>query len=194
MAVTLSTILNGITGLSFRTQVNDNFTALNNGKSDTTHTHTDYETSIATNTSDIGTINTTTIPAATARLDSLEAFHTYDYTNVANVTVTNDVYETVATLTTPTRDVGTYEIRMSQLYTLNSTTNSAFFRFRINGGSWVEVRREPKDNTDAIPMSYWRVLELGVAGAITVEVQSRKGNAADILTIAELNIAVDRKA
>jgi hypothetical protein len=186
----LTTILNGITGLSFRTQVNDNFTALNNAKSETTHNHNTLyatkatETTVATNTTDIGLVDD--------RVTALESFHTYDYNIASNITVTNDVYENVLTLTTPIREAGTYEIRMSQMYSLNSTINSAFFRFRVNGGAYVEVRREPKDNTDIIPMDYWKVLTHAGGTTITVEIEARKGNASDILTIAEINAAVTR--
>lgn len=189
---TLTELLNNISGLTFRQTVNDNFTALNNAKSETTHNHDTayaakaYETTVDAQTTDIAT-NTSDIVA-------LQGLQTYDYQTGSNITVTNDVYENVLTLTTPVRDAGTYELRMSQLYSLNSTTTSAYFRFRINGGTYVEVRKEPKDNTDLIPMSYFKVLTHAGGSAITIEIEARKEVAGDILTIAEISAAVDRKA
>lgn len=191
---TITDLQNEMTGLTFRTTLNNNFDNLNNDKAETTHTHAGVYTPVADTTALDARVTTNEGDIATnsASITALEGLSTYDYATISNVTVTNDVYENILTLTTPIRDAGTYEIRMSQMYTLASTVNSAYFRFRVDGGTWVEVRREPKDVTDIVPMDYWKVIS-HVGGTITVEVESRKGNAADVLTILEMSAAVVRK-
>lgn len=148
---------------------------------------------ILTNTSDIGT-NTANILTNTINLAALEEFHTYDYIKGTGITVTNDVYEEVARLTTPSRDAGVYKLSQSMLYSLNSTTTSAYFRFSTNGGStWSEIRREPKDNTDVLPSAYTSTIA-HTGGIFDLIIQSRKENAADILTISSIDVIFERKA
>ena len=123
----------------------------------------------ATNTANIAT-NTSNIVTATAVLSALDARLTaaeskalfipsYDYVQGNSITVTGAVYEEIARLTTPSREAGIYKLSQSMMYSLNSTTNSAYFRFSINGGStWNEIRREPKDNLDVLPSAYTSTL------------------------------------
>jgi len=119
---------------------------------------------------------------------------TYDYAQVANHTVTNDVYEEVLRLTTVSRPTGVYKAELSMIYSLNSTTTSAFFRFSIDGGTtWTEVRKEPKDNTDLVPEAYPFTVS-HTAGARVIIIQARKENAADVLNIAAMDIMFERRA
>lgn len=134
---------------------------------------------IDTNTSDIATLQT---------------LNDFSSQTVNNHTVVGDVFEAVTTYTGASKPAGTYMITLSMLYSLNSTTTAAFFRFTLDGGStWYSVKREPKDNTDAMAMTY-SFPYTHVSGDIVIGVESRKENAADILTIAQLNVMVDRKA
>ena len=118
---------------------------------------------------------------------------TYDYDTASNVTVTNDVYQEVARLTTPSRPAGTYEVKLSMLYSLNSTTTSAYFRFSLDGGvSWTEVIEEPKDITDNRAKTLLLV-DIHTLGIKDIVVQARKEVAGDVMTISNLSVIYERK-
>lgn len=143
----------------------------------------DAITQIDTNTADITALKTYALFVPT-----------YDYTQVPNFIVTNDVYEQVARLTTASRAAGTYKLDESMLYSLNSTTTSAFFRFSVDGGlTWSEIRREPKDNLDVLAEAYTSTI-VHAGGVIDIVIQARKENASDVLTIHKLDIILERKA
>ena len=154
---------------------------------------------ISTNTASIAT-NTTNIAALAAesivnedRIDTLEGFHTFDYVSGQSITVPSTTYSSVLSLTTPSRPAGTYVLTQSMLYSLDNTGASAYFRFTINGGgTWTEIRREPKDNTDLTPESFSKVL-VHPGGVFDIEIQSRKEALGDVLTIYDINLFVERK-
>ena len=156
-------------------------------------------TDIATNTASIAT-NTTNIAALAAeagvnedRIDTLEGFHTFDYAAGQTITVPSTTYSSVLSLTTPSRPAGTYVLTQSMLYSLDSTGDSAYFRFTINGGStWTEISKEPKDTTDLAPESFSKVL-VHPGGVFDIEIQSRKEALGDVLTIYDINLFVERK-
>ena len=117
----------------------------------------------------------------------------YDYNKVSSITVANDVYEEVNRLTTPSRVAGTYKLTQSMLYTLNTTTRSAYFRFSVDSGTtWTEIVREPKDNTDIIPLSYTQTI-VHTGGIFEIIIEARKENAADVLTILIMDLIFERK-
>ena len=118
---------------------------------------------------------------------------TYDYIKESAITVTGDVYEEIARLTTSSRDAGIYKLTQSMLYTLNSTTTSAFFRFSIDGGvNWGEIRREPKDNLDTIPSAYTSTI-VHSGGVFEVIIESKKENSGDILVVSTIDLIFERK-
>ena len=120
-------------------------------------------------------------------------YMTYDYSKVADVTVTDATYEQVAELVTPSRVAGTYKLTLSMLHTLNTTARSAYFRFSQDGGStWVEVPREPKDTTDKDPRTLIQTV-VHTGGIMDIKVQARKEAAGDVLIIDALNIIFERK-
>ena len=158
----------------------------------------------ATNTANIAT-NTSNIVTATAVLSALDARLTtaeskalfvpsYDYVQGNSITVTGDVYEEIARLTTPSREAGIYKLSQSMLYSLNSTSTSAYFRFSTNGGStWNEIRREPKDNTDVLASAYTATI-VHPGGVFDLVIQSRKDNASNILSVLSIDVIFERKA
>ena len=120
-------------------------------------------------------------------------YMTFDYVEKLNHVVTNDVYEEVTRLTTPSRVAGTYKSTLAMIYTLNSVVNAAYFRFSTDGGAtWTEIRREPKDITDIVPKTHTFV-EIHTGGVKEIIVQSRKELAGDVLTIFKLDIVFERK-
>ena len=120
---------------------------------------------------------------------------TYDYSNTINYTVVGDTYETVNTMTVD-RLAGTYQLNLSMIHSLNALNTSAYFQFRLTDsggpGPWTEIRREPKDNTDKIPLTYFRPF-VHIGGTLTVEIESRKENINDILIVEYNSIVVERK-
>ena len=118
---------------------------------------------------------------------------TYDYEKDSLIVVTGATYEEIARLTTPSRVAGVYKLSQSMLYSLNSTTTSAFFRFSIDGGTtWNEIRREPKDNTDVLPSAYTSTV-IHTGGVFEVIVESRKEVAGDVLTVLSIDLIFERK-
>ena len=152
-------------------------------------------TTAFSNTNTFMTETLASIASHDTRLTTLEghSFYTYDYTTVNDITILDDAYETVATIEVADRAAGTYRFEATMLYTLNSVTNSSFFRFSLDGGvSWVEIRREAKDITDIIPVAYATTL-VHAGGAINIVVQARKEVASDVLTITSLDLMFNRK-
>ena len=157
-------------------------------------------TDIATNTASIVTANndistnTANIVTNSNDIAALQAFHTFDYVTGQSISVPSDTYTTVLSLTTPSRPAGTYVLTQSMLYSLDNTGASAYFRFTINGGgTWTEIRKEPKDNTDLTPESLSKVL-VHPGGVFNLEIQSRKEVSGDVLTIYDINLFIERKA
>ena len=107
---------------------------------------------------------------------------TFDTNKVSAINNIPEVYTDIISVTTPSRDAGTYVMGFSIQYTFDSTSTSAYLQFRIDGGPWYEYRREPKDNSDAIGIFYSFPKDL-TAGVHTLEVQMRKETAAGILNV-----------
>lgn len=126
-------------------------------------------------------------------VQAVKDFYTYDFTHVENVVINSDTYSLAARLLTEDRDAGTYSITNSMLYSYDSTNRSAYFRFSLNGGiDWIEIRKEPKDNTDKLPESYTTTLE-HTGGIIDVRIEARCESNGDILTIYKLDIMLKRE-
>ena len=130
-----------------------------------------------------------------ARITYNQTEMTYDYSNVADYPVVGDVYENVNTLDL-SRIAGTYQLSLSMIHTLDSANSSAYFQFRITDsggpGPWTEIRREPNDNTDKIPLTYFKPFT-HAGGTLKVEVEARKENINDTLVVAYTSIVVERK-
>lgn len=118
---------------------------------------------------------------------------TYEHANTANFTVANDAYEEVNRLTTTSLPAGTYQLTLSMIYTINSVTSAAYFRFSIDGGNtWVEVRKESKDISDKLNETYITVDNFA-GGIKDVVVQARKETAGDTLIVLDQSIIYERK-
>ena len=126
-------------------------------------------------------------------IQGIKDFYTYDYEYVEGVTITSPTYAQVARLITEERDAGTYTITNSMLYSYDNINRSAYFRFSLDAGiNWVEIRKEPKDNTDKLPESYTTTL-VHTGGAVDVRIEARTDDAADTLTLYKLDIMLERK-
>ena len=197
MAIAWTNYLNGDTLLNIRNKINSFSTSVVTDVNNNTSSISALQTIVTGNTSNIAT-NTTNIGTNTTDITDLKTKATfissYDYVQGNSITVTGDVYEEIARLTTPSREAGIYKLSQSMMYSLNSTTNSAYFRFSTNGGStWSEIRREPKDNLDVLPSAYTSTI-VHPGGVFDLVIQSRKENAADTLSVLSIDVIFERKA
>ena len=134
--------------------------------------------------------NTTDIAALKTKATFVPS---YDYIQGNSITVTGATYEQIARLTTPSREAGIYKMSQSMMYSLNSTATSAYFRYSTNGGgTWNEIRREPKDNTDVLPSTYTTTI-VHPGGVFELVIQAKKENALDILTVLSIDATFERK-
>ena len=169
MAIAWTNYLNGDTLLTIRNKINSFSTAV--------------VAAVNTNTTDIAVLKT-----------KAPFVPTYDYIQGNSITVTGTAYEDIAGLTTPIRAAGTYKMSQSMMYSLNSIETSAYFRYSTNGGgTWNEIRREPKDNTDVLPSTYTTTI-VHPGGVFDLVIQARKESAADILSVLNIDATFERKA
>ena len=140
------------------------------------------DTDIATNLSSINTLNTRApfVPV-------------YEYTTVTAVTVTDGTYEAINSHTIVSADAGTYRISMSMIYTYDQLNKSAYFQFSKDGGNtWTEIRKEPKDNSDKVPMNFDFSL-VHVSGDLDIQMQAHKEDGLGVMEIVSHEITVERK-
>lgn len=79
------------------------------------------------------------------------------------------------------------------LYTLDVAHRSAFFRFSIdNGITWTEIREEPKDNADIIPISHVSIVD-HPDGVFNILIESRKEDIGNVLTLHDISVSVEGK-
>jgi len=148
-------------------------------------TSLDYR--ISDNSSDIVDLGT--------RVTALEAVAPYYYyTHYTNVTVPSDSYSAVAELHRTDIDVsGTYEIKFSANYTLDSVTHSAYVRFSLdNGATWFEYRREPKDKTDTEAINY-SLPHVFTSTSADILVEARKESSGDNMEFSYFDVILERK-
>lgn len=114
---------------------------------------------------------------------SVFATLTYDYAKVSNVLDIPETWTPVLTLTTPNRPDGVYEFGMSFTYDFPDTNDSAYVRWRIDGGVWNEFRSEPKDIQDRIA-AYYAFPAQYAAGVHVMDFEMRK----DVITANQLDL------
>ena len=146
-------------------------------------------TTVMDNTNEVTVVNPKQLDFAFQQLFG----HTFDYTILTDIVVTNNVYEDVCTLLTESRVAGVYKVTLSKLHTINSVTNSAYFNVSTDGGlTWEEIRVGSTSVTDVIPstLTFPYVHAGGIASFI---VQSRKELDSDILLIKKITIMFESK-
>ena len=106
---------------------------------------------------------------------SIELFDvlTYDTTKATGVLDIGEVYQNIATLVTPSRPAGKYEVSFAFTWALASANKSAYMRWQLNGLGWNEFRGEPKDATDIYARYYGFPYDFA-AGVKTLEFEARK--------------------
>ena len=148
---------------------------------------------IATLNQELGDTNND-VAALDTRITTLEANTYFAYSQIENYVVPGDTYSEVNRLTETLPLDGTYEFKVSLVYNLNSTTDSAFVRYSIDGGStWLEFSREPKDKTDNTAVTYSFYKDMTANDVVDFVLEARKENASNTLNIVENNLVIDKK-
>lgn len=119
--------------------------------------------------------------------------HVYRYSKVTGVTIAAEhpAYTPIDSLSVDLPP-GTYELKFTFTWTLNSTTTSGYYRWRTNGGAWNEIQEEPSDITDSRIVSYFYPYEHG-GGTLTVDAEGAKEAGADIMEILYHDLIFDEK-
>ena len=116
---------------------------------------------------------------------------TYDFEKVSGVLNIPETYTPVAQLITPLRVAGTYVLGFSLTYTFDRTTESAFLRWREQGGAWNEYSSEPSEKTDA-NTAYYEFPSAYPEEVHDIEVEMRKETATGVLDLNFLDIFFQR--
>lgn len=114
--------------------------------------------------------------ALTSSPGDIFATLTYDYTKSGSTLDISEVYAQVSETTSPSRPAGVYEVGFSLTYQYPDINDSAYLRFRTNGGAWSEFTSEPKDVQDLNGVYYQFPFEHG-GGQMSIEVEMRKEDA-----------------
>lgn len=121
----------------------------------------------------------------------------YGFTKVQNLTIaaTHPAYEEIARVELKGASPGIYEYKISLSGTLNSTINSMYIRFSIDGGStWTEMRQEPKDITDTRSFFYAFPREYTTSGDLSLILEGAKENGGDIMVVEFCDVIIDQKS
>ena len=194
---TITELQNNITGLSFRTTLNDNYANLNNDKVELTAFNTQVDR-IDTAESDIDDIEAwidthdDQIDTLVNRITAAEGLLDFEYTAVTNVQTNSTTYVEVINSTYALTD-GTYKVDMSAMFNMDVTNYSAYFRFSVdNGVTWREVIEESSDVNNIIPLAYSFMLPV-TNNTLNIQIQAKVENAGATLTIEDMQVMVDRK-
>lgn len=102
---------------------------------------------------------------------------TYDYVKESDVLDVPETYTELASLTTPERGAGIYNVGFSLTAVFPVANKSLFVRFAINGGDFTEWRWEPQDSADTIPI-YYAFPSAQTSGSKTLVLEARKEDVA----------------
>ena len=107
---------------------------------------------------------------------------TYDYSKEAEVNDISSTYTEIVSVSA-VRDAGVYELGVSLTWDFDRTTNSAFFRFSIDGGlTYAYMEQEPADKTNNSPF-YYAFPRAHTGGEISILFEARKETGAGTLNI-----------
>ena len=154
---------------------------------------------IATNTQAISD-NTTAISDHETRISALEATQSaqYEFTKVQDMLITADTYQPVGSVTINQLNVGIFEYKISVLFTYNSTSTSAYFRYAIIRNDdatpvWYEVPTEPKDATNVNPFIVGFPIEELNGDKVEFALEARCETTGHQLDIKFADIIIDQK-
>lgn len=118
---------------------------------------------------------------------------TFDTIKGVSILDIGSAYQAILTLTTPSREAGKYLLGYTLTYTFDSITTSVYIRWRVDGGTWNEFIKEPKDTTDSEPFMYFYPFDFA-DGIHTIDVEMRKETVAGTLNVDFIDIIFQRVA
>ena len=121
-------------------------------------------------------------------------FLTYDYIKLpSELVVAGTTWEDAMVLTTPSRVPGVYEIKWELLFTMNTVSKSAKFRYSIDdGATWSVLTREIKDKTNENTIDIWFPNPITTAQVFKIKVQVSKEDAGSVMKCKYGSIVVKR--
>ena len=118
----------------------------------------------------------------------------YEFNTVTNTTISSSTYQPINSLVLSSAGTGTYVISLGMIYSYDQLNKSSYFRFSVDGGvSWTEIRKEPKDNSDKVPLSYFIPIE-HISGEINVQVEAHKEDGTGTMVVSSNTISIERKS
>lgn len=118
---------------------------------------------------------------------------TYDYQHVENVLDIPETYFPIVTATSPVaRATGVYQYGFGLSWRFDAINVSAYLQYRINGGVWLELVKEPKDTTDVFASTLFTTVEVPAPGILLLEVEVRKETAQNQLDIVSAEAYIQR--
>jgi len=126
------------------------------------------------------------------RVDTIETAMSYNFEKVKNLLDISDTYQPIVSLATDRLCEGIYEIKASVTYSYDRTTKSSFFRWRLDGGAWEEIKKEAKDITDITVSSFFYPTQLS-RGVHVLEIEGRKESGGGTFDILFANAIIERK-
>ena len=105
-------------------------------------------------------------------------FTSFDYVKVKDVIDIPQAWTPIATLVTPDRPPGVYQIGFSLTYSFPDTVNSCMIRFTDNDGvNWTTFINEQSDKTNVVPWFYaYPWIHQGGALELRMEAMKEGGN------------------
>ena len=99
----------------------------------------------------------------------------YNYVLYGDTLGVKDTYVTIGEIVTPSVLAGVYVYGMSFTWTFQRASNSAQFRFSIDGGStWKEISAEPKDSSDVNVFYYSFPHEVTADGILSLKIEAKR--------------------
>ena len=119
----------------------------------------------------------------------------YEYVKIPNqITVAGTAWEDALILNTPLKPIGLYELKWEILFTMNTVSRSAKFRYSIDdGANWAVLSKEVKDKTNEETISIWFPYELAAAQEFKLKVQVAKEDAGSVMKCKFGSLVVERK-
>jgi len=116
----------------------------------------------------------------------------YYTTKASSILDISDAYTNIATLSIPASfEAGDYEFAFSLTFSMNSTSNSTHFRWRLDGGTWSEFIIQVKSSSNVEPLTYFYP-KAYTSGAHTFDFEMKKSSASNTLDLHFLDLILKK--
>ena len=158
-------------------------------------------TNITTNTDDILT-NTNAITANTLNINDLDTRvttledvlpFTYAFDSATNILDVGETDQAIVNVTELSAVIGrTYELKWSAHYNIAAANDVVYFRYRQDGGTWIELNEAAKTIDDELVISYFYPF-IATTTTISFEVEARKGDGGSDFDIYKADVIIEQK-